>query len=277
MDKKKIKNILKRFKERAIPILTSPWRLLKFVCFSLGALCLLFMLVTAFLISDFFSSLPNDHEYEFRKLKNRAHRITLKRFDSRAKSKKFRWTPLRRVNRNLLYAIVMSEDGSFFKHNGVNYTAIVDSFAKNFKKGEYASGGSTITQQVAKNIFLTHQKKLGRKLKEVFVTKKLEKNLRKNEILEIYLNIAEFGPDIYGIRMATLEYFKKLPSKINAAQGAFLAIMLPSPRKYYHSIFKGKNLSSKRRRKIRRILKDMLYEEVLTPQNYKKALRYRYF
>ena len=105
----------------------------------------------------------------------------------------------------------------------------------------------------------------------------MEDRFTKNEILEVYLNIAEFGPDIFGVHMASRYYFKKVPQRVNAAEGAFLALMLPSPKKYHYSVFRNKYLANRHKRKIQRILKDMLYKELISPQQYRDYSNYSYF
>src|SRR5690606_7712117 len=98
-----------------------------------------------------------------------------------------------------------------------------------------------------------------------------------NQIIEIYLNLAEFGPDIFGVRAASHHFFGKSPGKINAAEGAFMALMLPSPRKNHYAIFQNHNLTRAKRKRIRRVLRDMMYSEFISPEQYRRYLRYDYF
>ncbi len=184
---------------------------------------------------------------------------------------------MKEINRELLFSIVISEDSTFFEHGGFNLEAMIDSVAENIKERRPAYGASTITQQVAKNLFLTNEKTILRKLQEAILTNKLEAKFSKNEILEVYLNIAEFGPDIFGINAASHHFFKLNPSEVNAAQGALLAQMLPSPRRHYFQIFENKNLTRAKRKRIDRILRDMLYQEYITEKQYREYVRYRYF
>ncbi len=131
---------------------------------------------------------------------------------------------------------------------------------------------------MAKNVYLrSNIKSFHRKFTELFVTRELEQHLSKNEILELYLNVAEFGPDIYGVSHAANYYFGKNPADINAAEGAFLAIMLPSPRKYHYSIFQNQHLSQRHKKKLQRILADMLYKEYISPSQYRRYLNWDYF
>lgn len=193
------------------------------------------------------------------------------------KDRPLRWVSIDHMNRELIYAIVMSEDSTFFEHEGVNFDAMIGAALNNLRKKKYESGASTISQQVTKNIFLTQDKSLVRKLKEVIVTRRVETRFTKNEILELYLNLAEFGPDVYGIQAAASHYFKKKPSEINAAEGAFLALMLPSPRKFHYSVFENQNITLSKKKKLRRILGDMLSQELISPKQYREYVRYDYF
>ena len=119
----------------------------------------------------------------------------------------------------------MSEDSSFFQHDGINYDAILRSLLVNLKAKSFKAGGSTISQQVVKNIFLTQEKTIIRKFKGILYNKRIgEKFYKKNQILELYLNIIEAGPDIYGVNAASHIYFSKRPSELNGAEGAFVAI-----------------------------------------------------
>ena len=225
--------------------------------------------------SIFIYTLPDIEQTSFTQLK----KLTKEKVISRLIDKKhyFRWTPLSKVNRDYLYTIVMAEDSEFFKHSGINYDAMVDAMARNYKSDSYSYGASTITQQVAKNLYLSSNKSIFRKLQEFFITKRLEKKFSKNQILEIYFNIAEFGPDVYGIRAASYRIFKKSPNEVNAAEGAFISLLLPSPRRYYYSMIQNQNITKKQRRKIKRVLSDMRFMEYISYKQYKEYLDYKYF
>jgi len=272
---KKLTQQTKRFYEKTIYIALSPYRLFKFICFSVGLITLLVGTFLSAYTYSFFHELPDFDKLGFESLK----KLAVKRVEKKLENKKrfVRWVPLRNVSRDLVYSIVMSEDGHFFEHNGLNYDAILDSIAHNLKKREVVSGASTISQQVVKNLYFTNTKTISRKFKELITTRELERKFSKNKILEIYLNIAEFGPDIYGVHRAAYHFFGKSPKKINAAEGVFLALMLPSPRRNYYSIFQNKNLTYKKKKKIKRVLRDMLYQEFISPKQYRNYTRYHYF
>ncbi len=213
----------------------------------------------------------------FSKLKEVASQGVYKSFEDPTHFRNYRWTELNQIHRDFIYTIIMSEDSSFFEHGGIDYEAILNSAAEDFKKRKYEYGASTISQQVVKNLFLTNEKTIVRKIKELILTSQLEKQFNKNQILEIYLNIAEFGPELFGVASASSAYFKKTPSDINAAEGAFIALMLPSPRKSYYSIYQNKNLPKAKYRKIHRILADMLANGYISPAQFRSYLKYHYF
>jgi monofunctional biosynthetic peptidoglycan transglycosylase len=272
-----LKDRFNQWKQTAHEVIMSPVRFMKFVFMVTGAFTWFMIFLTFFSIISFFNSMPDLDKMSFKDVQNMAIKRVSKRFENKKKGKYYRWTKGHDISRYLLHAVVMSEDGNFFDHEGVDYNAIINSLARNLRKREYSAGGSTITQQVVKNVFLTHEKSIVRKLKEYFIAKRLEARFSKNKILELYLNVAEFGPDIYGVYHASKVYFKKTPSKINAAEGAFLALMLPSPRRNYLSVYKNKYLSSKNKKKLRRVLRDLLHMEYISPKQYKKFSKYKYF
>jgi monofunctional biosynthetic peptidoglycan transglycosylase len=167
------------------------------------------------------------------------------------------YIPLQKISQAVRDAVIVSEDGTFYSHHGFDWQEIRVSVEKNLKQGDYARGGSTITQQLAKNVYLTKEKSLLRKAREALLTIQIEDRLTKNEILEKYLNVVEFGPGLYGVGPAAHFYFHKEPSQLNAAEGAFLAFLLPSPKK--HSVsFRKHQLTAFARRSLREII-DRLY------------------
>jgi monofunctional biosynthetic peptidoglycan transglycosylase len=144
--------------EKARYIMMSPVRFMKFVFMITGAATWGFFFILSLMIFSFFNSLPDIESMSFKDVKTLAIKRVSKRFEDKSKGKYYKWTTSHKISRYLIYAVVMSEDGKFFEHSGVDYNAIMRSMAQNLKKKEYAAGGSTITQQVVKNIFLTHEK-----------------------------------------------------------------------------------------------------------------------
>ena len=175
------------------------------------------------------------------------------------------WTPLSQVSKNAQMAILISEDWAFYSHPGYDEQQIREAIEKSIEVGKLKRGASTITQQVVKNIYLTQEKSLIRKVREIWLATKIEKVLGKKRILEIYLNIAEWGEGIFGIGAASQYYFQKPPSGLTAKEGAFLAMLLPSPKKYSIS-FRKKKLTPYARKTIRTLLSKLTSAKILTTE-----------
>jgi monofunctional biosynthetic peptidoglycan transglycosylase len=141
------------------------------------------------------------------------------------------WVPLSRVSRHLIHAALSSEDQSFFGHQGVDWKAIEESIETNAEKGRFARGGSTITQQLAKNLYFGTRKSLVRKARELVVTRWIEADLTKTRILALYLNLIEWGDGIYGCEAAARQWYGKPASDLSATEAAGLAAMIPNPRR----------------------------------------------
>lgn len=142
----------------------------------------------------------------------------------------YRWVPYGRISPNLRRAVLVAEDNEFYEHEGVDTKAMKEAFERNWKRGKITHGGSTITQQLAKNLYLSPSRNPLRKIREYFIAQSLEKHLSKKRILEIYLNVVEMGERVYGAEAASRFYFKKPASALNPSQAALLAGCLPNPR-----------------------------------------------
>lgn len=142
------------------------------------------------------------------------------------------WTALDEISPFMIVAVLTTEDGAFYKHHGFNHSAIRNSVAANLKARRFVRGASTITMQLAKNLFLSRDKALSRKIEEVILTDYLEQAFRKDDMMELYLNVVEFGPDVYGITQAAEHYFGRKPDELNLPECFFLASLLPSPNRY---------------------------------------------
>ena len=140
-----------------------------------------------------------------------------------------RWVPLSRVSPLLIKAVLIGEDDKFYQHEGFDYEALEQAFEKNLKQGRFASGASTISQQLTKNMFLSPEKSLTRKAKEAILTWRMEQTLSKRRILELYVNVAEWGDGIFGIEAASRHYFHKPASALTSMEAARLASVLPNP------------------------------------------------
>jgi monofunctional biosynthetic peptidoglycan transglycosylase len=142
------------------------------------------------------------------------------------------WVPLSRISPHLRHAVVAAEDASFFTHEGFDWEGIRGAALSNLEAGQLKRGGSTITQQLAKNLYLSSERSLVRKAREALITRSLERHLTKKRILELYLNIAEWGKGVYGAEAASRHHFKKPSRDLTADEAAWLAAILPSPRRY---------------------------------------------
>ena len=141
------------------------------------------------------------------------------------------WVPISSVSRHLIHAVLASEDQKFFGHEGVDWEAIQASVEANVKRGRAARGGSTITQQLAKNLFFDTRRSLTRKLRELIVTWWLERDLPKVRILALYLNVIEWGDGIYGCEAAARAYYDKSAADLLPSEAAGLVAMIPNPRR----------------------------------------------
>ena len=142
------------------------------------------------------------------------------------------WVPLSRISENLRAAVITSEDARFVEHEGVDWDAIEKAYQNNKKTGKKIKGGSTITQQLAKNLFLSGGRSYLRKGQELVITYMLEFWLDKGRILELYLNVVEWGNGVFGADAAAQHYYGIPASRLSAEQSARLAAMLPNPRHF---------------------------------------------
>lgn len=142
----------------------------------------------------------------------------------------YQWVPYSQISPYLKRAVVIAEDAAFFDHSGFDWQAIREAIEKNWKKKELVRGGSGITQQLAKNLYLSPSKNLLRKLREILITVELERKLSKQRILELYLNVVEWGDGIYGAEAAAQHYFNTSAASLSPHQTAWLAAILPNPR-----------------------------------------------
>ena len=142
------------------------------------------------------------------------------------------WTPWHGISENLKHAVLVAEDGGFYRHKGVDWESTKKAIETDWKQRRFAKGGSTITQQVARNLYLSPSKNPLRKIKEILIARRLEKELGKRRIFELYLNIAEWGKGIWGAEAAAQAYFGHSAADLTPEEAAALAAALPSPRRY---------------------------------------------
>jgi monofunctional glycosyltransferase len=141
-----------------------------------------------------------------------------------------KWVPYERISNHLKRAIIASEDSNFSEHEGVDWEALQKAYEKNARKGKIVAGGSTITQQLAKNLFLSGERSYLRKAQEFIITYMLEFLMDKERIFEIYLNVVEWGNGVFGAEAAAQHYYGMPAASLGPAQAAQLAVMLPNPR-----------------------------------------------
>ncbi len=145
------------------------------------------------------------------------------------------WTPLDRISPDLVHAVLAAEDSAFFEHQGYDPEAIQAALDADIANGRVVRGGSTLTQQLAKNLFLDGEQTLSRKIRELLLAVELDHALGKDRVLELYLNVVEYGPGIHGVAAACDRYFMKKPSRLTPREAVFLAALLPSPRTAYQT------------------------------------------
>jgi monofunctional biosynthetic peptidoglycan transglycosylase len=144
------------------------------------------------------------------------------------------WVPYDRISRNLTRAVLAGEDSRFFDHAGFDWDEMQKALEKDWNEGRFKRGASTISQQLAKNLFLSTSKNPIRKVHEALITKEMEWSLGKRRILEIYLNVIEWGDGIYGAEAAARNYFNTSASSLSSDQAAFLSAIIPSPNGAYN-------------------------------------------
>ncbi|MEZ4381408.1 MAG: biosynthetic peptidoglycan transglycosylase [Nannocystaceae bacterium] len=166
------------------------------------------------------------------------------------------FTPLDDISPYMVAAVMTTEDGGFWRHKGFITSQFEAALRRNLMAGKIRLGASTITMQTVKNVLLSHERTFARKLQELFLTWYIERSLPKKRIMEIYLNVIEFGPGIYGVTRAARHYFGKKPADLTPPEAAYLALMLPSPVRRHVHYCEGE-LSTKFKRKHERILRYM--------------------
>lgn len=176
------------------------------------------------------------------------------------------YVPLSKISPLLQQAVVISEDDLFYQHNGFNIPMMKEAMRVNLEKKRYVRGASTITMQLARNAFLHKRKTLVRKLREIVLTRRIERALTKKQILEMYLNIVEWGEGIYGAEAAARFYLDKPAAQLTLAEASLLAAMLPNPI-YFNPYKRMKSCS----RMQKRVLDLMALSRVITAEQARAA------
>jgi membrane peptidoglycan carboxypeptidase len=188
----------------------------------------------------------------------------LTRYSARALAS---WRPTWAISGQLRTTVILWEDPQFNTHHGISFEDIPPSIVMNLRAGKYVSGASTITQQVAKNLFLSQEKTLRRKFREAVLARRLEAMLSKEQILEIYLNIADWGDGVVGAEAAARYYFAKSATELDWAESAMLAGILPNPRR--REPFTDLDAAMRNRAVV---LKKLLTSEEISPAEYGIAM-----
>lgn len=199
--------------------------------------------------------------------------IELRKSEAKEADKKFRlrwkWRPLKRISPYLRHAVVAAEDAKFWKHQGVDWDAMEQAVEESWEKKSLSGrGGSTITQQLAKNLYLSPSRNPIRKLREFFIARRLESELSKDRILEIYLNVAEWGDGVFGAEAAANRWFGTSAGKLTPAQASRLAVALPNPFKR-----SAKRNARWLNRKAARLLRSMRMAGLINQQGLESAYR----
>ncbi len=178
------------------------------------------------------------------------------------------WAPTGSIPSEMKWAVILAEDANFYRHEGIDVKAIKNAIRYDLEKKTFARGASTITQQTAKNLYLSREKSITRKIKELYLALRMEQELTKGRIVELYLNVVELGPMVYGIGQGSRYYFGKPVSALTPRECAFLASMLPGPRVAYNPY---KNLEKVLNRSDM-ILGLLRKKRVLSEEEYRLAL-----
>ena len=175
------------------------------------------------------------------------------------------WTYIEDMSPFFVHAVLAHEDAGFFNHHGFSMLHVRNALVRNLKERRYVVGASTITMQLVKNVFLHREKTLARKIQEVLLTWWIERVMEKRDVLELYLNVIEYGPGVYGIRNGAKHYFNRLPAQLSPAEAVYLSTILPNPKRY-HSHFERGALSPQWAENLRRMLARMRERSWYSPE-----------
>lgn len=227
-------------------------------------LAVILSLVVWFYLGVVYFSLPSEQD-----IQNTCFRT--KMFGVELCEKRKNYVRLGAVPKHFINLLLLAEDASFWSHQGFDWEEIKNSFVTNWEKGYFARGGSTITQQLARNLFLNRQKNLHRKLLEAIITMRLEALLTKKQILERYINVVQFGQNVFGISQASNYYFKKSPNLLRPEESAFLVMLLPNPERNAKSFYQ-KKLTRFAEGRIKTLLRKLWITQGISDEEYQASL-----
>jgi hypothetical protein len=184
------------------------------------------------------------------------------------------WVPLSEISPYMVAAVVTTEDARFFRHSGVSIRDLREAIVRDLREGRFAYGGSTIDMQVVKNVFLDREKTVARKVQELILTWWLDQALDKNQIMELYLNVIEYGPGIYGIGPAARHFFGRIPADLSPLEAVYLAKLLPDPVRRYR-MYSGNLVPTNWRNRLDHILGIMYQRGDLAEEEYQAAVHDR--
>jgi penicillin-binding protein 1A len=188
----------------------------------------------------------------------------------RVSSDNAKFVPIAELPEHLVRAVTVSEDAGFFGHSGFDFSELKNAIAEGAEAGRIVRGGSTISQQLAKNLFLSRERTLARKVREALATVALEATVSKRRMLEVYLNFIEWGPGIHGIGEAAEHYFGKDARTLTVKEAAFLATIIPNPVRY-HMYFRRKSLTENWEKRIDELLVKLWHLGILNNEQFDGA------
>lgn len=279
-----------------------PRRFIKSVLVFTGIMSWLGITITSFYLYQVYQAIPSKESLSYESVRAYAESLmqpseptTLQTADLSADDLREQsdWVELKDINTDLIYAIILSEDPQFFNHKGINYDEFMNSLVGALTGTKKASarervwdfGTGTISQQAARKLYLsrgessvfTFSEPLTLKIQELIITYRLEQALTKRQILELYLNVIEFGSGLFGISNASHYYFDKDTSEVNAAEGVYLALLMPSPRNYHYTLFHNGNWSPALKKKHQNILRDMYHRNLIPKDLYHQYSNWLYY
>jgi len=178
-----------------------------------------------------------------------------------------KYVPLRQMSEHLRIAVIISEDDTFYRHSGINYDQFKIVVKESWQEKRLGRGASTITMQLARNAFLSRERNIVRKIREIILAKRIEETLSKSKILELYLNVIEWGPNIYGAEAASWYYFDKPASQLNLAEASLMAAIIINPNRF--NLHKRFNSARKLQHRVLKLLKDA---KIITSEEMEQVL-----